>query len=183
VQRTPLGPQGQPPIQTPPPRSRQEADFGGTPPYRLIVSAMGVVIVGLVIALLVVGGVGPFAKSTPAATISTKWSAVVLSDGEIFFGHIKDLTSDHIELVNVFYVEKPATSSTTGGSTSTSQAPTKIVGFVANQLQCPEDDITINRSLVLYYENLQASSYVTQQLNQDSQTPETCYQPTPSPTP
>jgi len=142
---------------------------------------MGVVIVGLVIALLAVGGVWPFSKSTPATKIPTKWSAVVLSDGEIFFGHMKQETADHLELVNVFYVQKPASSSTAGGPAPTSQAPTAIVGFVANQLQCPEDDISINRSLVLYWEDLQDSSYVAQKLNLDSQTPETCFQPTPSP--
>jgi hypothetical protein len=180
VQRTPLGPQGQPPIQTQRQQAEPASSAEGTPPYRIIIAAMGVVIVALIIGLLVQGGVGPFAKSTPAAKIPTKWSAVVLSDGEVFFGHMKQVTADHLELVNVFYVQKPSTPST---GTPTSQAPTQILGFVSTQAQCPEDDLSINRSLVLYWEDLQDGSFVAQKLNLDQNQPQTCFQPTPAPSP
>jgi hypothetical protein len=179
VQRTPLGPPGPQPTQPPVPRPQLTGGADHTRLYQRIIAALGVVIVGLLIAVAAVGGAGPFAKSAPA--VSTRWSAVLLSDGEIFFGHVKSATLDHIELVNVYYVQKPP-STTTTGTTPSAQSPISIVGLVSNQLQCPLDDITINRSLVLYWEDLQNNSYVAQKLNQQSQTPQSCFQP-PTPTP
>jgi hypothetical protein len=56
-----------------------------------------------------------------------------------------------------------------------------IVSLVANQVQCPKDDIFINRVNVLYWEDLQDASYVATKLNTLSQTAPACFQPSASP--
>jgi hypothetical protein len=135
---------------------------------RMIIIGMAVVILVLVIGLLAQGGVGPFGKSTKG--ITNKWSAIVLSTGDIFFGHIKEITPDQIDIVNVYYVQKPSSSSPASTTIS-------IVGLVTTQFQCPEDEIIITRNLVSYAENLQDNAYVVQKLNQLTQTPQHCSQP------
>ena len=112
------------------------------------------------------GQFGPFGyKSNP-----NTWTAVLLSGNDVFFGHVKQLTADRIEMTNVYYVQKPT------GQAQNTQA-LSIVSLVANQIQCPKDDITINRADVAYWEDLQDGSYVVQRLNQLVQTTQACYQP------
>jgi hypothetical protein len=126
------------------------------------------IVVGLMAGTLV-GGVGPFAK-TPTA-----WSGVFLTDNEVFFGHVKSTTADDIDLVNVYYVQ-----SSQGGQTGTDQqSPTQlaVLGLVGNQIQCPQDELIINRHAVLDVQELQSKSFVVQRLETLSKNPQTCFQP------
>jgi len=99
-----------------------------------------------------------------------------MSNNDVFFGHVKQITTDQIELTNVYYLQTPSTTDKTQS--------VAIVSLVANQIQCPKDDIIINRADVAYWEELQATSYVVQRLDQLGQTPQTCYAgPAASPAP
>lgn len=122
-----------------------------------------IVVLGLATGVLAYTGTGPFNTTT------TVWSAVHLNDGEIFFGHIKSVTADTVELTNVYYVQKPAASA--------ANQSISVVSFVSTQIQCPVDDVKITRSLVLYFEDMQSNSYVVQQLNRLNQTPKSCFEP------
>ena len=151
----------------PAPAPRQRASRA--PWYAAIAAAAVVLLLGG----LVLGQVGPFAKDN-----SGPWTAVLLSDNDVFFGHMKALSNDRIELTSVYYVQKPA-----AGADPKTQA-LSIVSLVANQIQCPKDDIMINRADIAYWEELQDSSYVVQQLSQLTKTEQKCYQPsavTPAP--
>jgi hypothetical protein len=136
-------------------------------------SLTGPIVGAIIIVLVVVWGawmqhVGPFTVNT--------WSAVFLSDSEVFFGHVQNVSSDTINMTNVFYLTK-----TSSGATSTQaqgQAQQlSLTGLVANQIQCPTDQININRSVVLYIQDLQAGSYVVQQLARLTATAQTCFTP------
>ena len=133
-------------------------------------SLLGPVVGAIIIVLIVLWGawmehLGPFTVNT--------WSAVFLGDSEVFFGHIQSVSSDTIDMTNVFYLTK-----TTASTTSSTQAQQlSLTGLVANQIQCPTDEIHIDRSVVLYIQDLQPGSYVVQQLQKLTATPQTCFTP------
>jgi hypothetical protein len=135
-----------------------------------------VVVVALVIvefAVAAIFSIGQFSKTT------STWSALFLNDNEIFFGHVKSSNSNQIELSNVFYLQRTQPPQGT-------QAPASISinSLVSSQIQCPQDEITLDRVNVLYQQDLQNGSFVVQKLNQLVQQPQKCFQPTtPSPTP
>ena len=115
------------------------------------------------------------------AAATTPWSAVFLGDNEVFFGHLKNINSSQMELSGVYYLQK-----TTAGSNpnQTQQSQLSLAGLVGNQIQCPTDDLVVNRNAVLYYQQLQPSSYVVSKLTELIKTPQKCVQPasaTPTP--
>ena len=112
----------------------------------------------------------------PSASQARKvWSAVFLNDNEIFFGHIKSVNAQELDLVNVFYIQKTPASS--GSPTQLS-----INRLVSSQIQCPTDEIIVSHHAMLYHQDLQNASFVASRLDALSQAPSTCfYPPTPSP--
>ena len=54
------------------------------------------------------------------------------------------------------------------------------MSLVANQLQCPKDYVWINMQSVRYWEDLQDSSFVVQQLNALGSAAKTCVKPSTS---
>ena len=139
------------------------------------------IVVGVVLIVLVAIGAMWFEKIGPF-TVKT-WSAVFMTDSEVFFGHIQDINSDSIDLTNVFYLQKTSTGTGTGSSTTSTASQLSVAGLVANQIQCPTDEIRLDRRNILYWQTLQDSSYVVQTLNKLVTNPQPCFSPSAAATP
>jgi hypothetical protein len=143
-------------------------------PWLIAVIAVVLIIV-IEFAVAAIFSIGQF---TPKA--STTWSAVFLNDNEIFFGHIKTTNSQQLELTNVYYLQRTQPPQGT-------QAPAQlsINSLVTSQIQCPQDDITLDRANILYTQDLESSSFVVTTLNTLVKQPQKCYAgpATPTPTP
>jgi hypothetical protein len=114
---------------------------------------------------------------SPLASQAQKvWSAVFLNDNEIFFGHIRSVNAQELDLINVFYLERsPAIA---GSSTS----HLSINRLVSSQIQCPTDEMIINHHAMLYRQDLSSGSFVVSRLKVLSTQPAQCYSPAqPSP--
>ena len=131
------------------------------------IGAIVVVVIAVVVIVLALGQFGPFSRGNT-------WTAVFLTDNEVFFGHVKSENTSNLELTNVYYLQKSQ-------SNTNAPATLSVLGLVANQVQCPTDDLVINRNVVLYTQQLQSGSYITQQLNQLVQKQQTCFQPSSAP--
>lgn len=81
------------------------------------------------------------------------------SGGQVYFGHIQNLTSNYIDLTNVFYIQNQSSS-----SSSSNNAYTLVK--LGCELHGPEDQMIINRSQVYFWENLKATGQVTQKISQ-----------------
>lgn len=79
--------------------------------------------------------------------------------GQVYFGHIQNLTSTYIDLTNVFYIQNQSSSSQ---SSSTSSSYTLIK--LGCELHAPEDQMVINRSQVYFWENLKGSGQVAKNI-------------------
>lgn len=130
-----------------------------------------VVIVVIVFLAMWIGGTGPFGQS-----VSSSWSAVFLTDSEVFFGHVKSINNDQVDLVNVYYLQRSQATQTSGSQAASTQIA--ILGLVQNQIQCPTDEVVINRQSVLNIQTLQSSSFVVSKLSQLVKQPQKCYSPT-----
>jgi len=105
------------------------------------------------------------------------WSAVFLNDNEIFFGHIKSVNAQELDLINVFYLQR---------SPAGSGSPTQLTinSLVSSQIQCPTDEIIVNHHAMLYRQDLNNGSFVVSRLNVLSTQPAACFYPSQaSPTP
>lgn len=97
----------------------------------------------------------------PSYVETGKYQVVCLQSGECYFGKITKADSEIVQLTKVFYVQK--TTSTDAAST-TSDNNLQLIKL-GNEVHGPEDMMVINRSQVLYIENLKSDGKVTQTIN------------------
>lgn len=120
-------------------------------------------IIGVVGIVLVLGLVWWFFlrnMGVPSYVDTGKYQVACLQSGECYFGKISSVTSDTVLIKNVFYVQK-STDATDKTSTDNKLQLIKL----GNEVHGPEDMMAINRSQVLYIENLKSDGQVTQTIN------------------
>lgn len=96
---------------------------------------------------------------------SAQFQAVFLTNGQVYFGHIKNIDSKYVILGDIFYLQvqqqvQPASSNTSNNSNS--QVSLAKLG---SELHGPEDQMFIARDQVLFWENLKDSGKVVQAIN------------------
>lgn len=118
-----------------------------------------------VIGLLVVSGViWWFAQraGVPSYVERDKYQAVFLQNGEFYFGKIQYANQTDVKLTDVYYVQKATAEQTTEEQASNDLELVKL----GAEVHGPQDMMLINRSQVLYIENLKSDSRVTQLINE-----------------
>lgn len=103
-------------------------------------------------------------SGVPSYVDTSKYQAVFLVNGEFYFGKIQEVTNDSIKLTDVYYVQKAATTTATANTSDTNKLELIKLG---KEVHGPEDMMAINRSQVLYVENLKTDGQVTKLILQD----------------
>lgn len=134
--------------------------------------SIGSVVLLLAIAILIGALAGYFAfgnNGNEAQYINkNEYQAVFVNvngtnGGQVYFGHIQNLTGGYIDLTNVFYIQNQ-NSSSSNSSNSNSNSYTLVK--LGCELHAPEDQMVINRSQVYFWENLKSSGQVAQKISQ-----------------
>jgi hypothetical protein len=128
----------------------------------VLLACVTVVLVGAVVVSLRNSGTN---TSNEGKLVDTsKYQAVFLNNGQVYFGYIKDLNSSYIEMTNIFYL-------TQGGSSSSSSSNSNysLVKLGCQQIHDPLDQMVINRDQVTFWENLNPSGKVVSSINQFNQ--------------
>lgn len=84
---------------------------------------------------------------------SSKYQAVFLSNGQVYFGNVTSISSDYIRMTNVFYLTQES---------GTDSSDYTLVKLGCQQIHNPYDQIVINHSQVTFWENLQDDGKVVQ---------------------
>lgn len=116
----------------------------------------GVAIAAVVILAVVVFGIVSYMGQPPRA-----WSAVFLTNGQVYFGYTARVTPHTIELRDVYYLQvTPPLQQRTEGQ----PAPQPDITLVklGNELHGPTDAMAINREHVLFTEELRDNSTIVQ---------------------
>ena len=136
---------------------KQKSAKGGIV-FAIIISAVVVAITGWIIFT------STRSTSLGAAVDSSKFQAVFLVGGQIYFGKLEEVNSQYLKLSNVFYI-KPATAETNPDSetqdSETSQNDMTLVKL-GDEVHGPEDAMMINRDQLLFFENLRPDGRVVQ---------------------
>ena len=81
---------------------------------------------------------------------TAKYQAVFLTNGQVYFGNIKNLSNNYIDLTNVYYLTQASDTTTAAANSSYT-----LVKLGCQQIHDPADQMLINRSQVTFWENLQ----------------------------
>lgn len=93
-----------------------------------------------------------------------EYQAVFLSNGQVYFGKLKDLNSTYAKLTDIYYLQvKQAVQPKQG---DTNQSNNVQLVKLGQELHGPEDAMQINRDQVVFWENLKKSGKVTQAIIQ-----------------
>lgn len=119
----------------------------------------------LVVAALV-AFLAPMLKSLPLPKIfgkgTQRYSAVFLTNGQVYFGKMRSESKSEIVLENVYYLQANANGTTPSNQTLGSSFQLVKLG---NELHGPTDELFINRNQVVFYEYLRDDSKVVESIN------------------
>ena len=131
-------------------------------------SLKGLIIAGIIIIALAIAGwfvwTNTRSVSTGTTIDSTKFQAVFLVGGQVYFGKLEEVNSQYLKLSNVFYIQSGSTDTSVDeqtSETSQSQGDMKLIKL-GDEVHGPEDAMVINRDQMLFFENLRSDGKVVQ---------------------
>lgn len=125
-------------------------------------------IIAVVVLLLLASLAKVFYLSRSSAISTVKknqYQSVLLTNNQVYFGKIKKINRDYLELTNVYYF--PAQQNTQSGDQSKNNQQLTL-NKLGNELHGPEDAMFIERKQIIFWENLKDDSKVVQAIKSNS---------------
>jgi hypothetical protein len=125
-------------------------------------SMLAWIVLGVVVLVLAVAGYFLRARvlAPTADANSSGYQAVFLTNGQVYFGKISNADGDYVTLTNIYYLQA---NQALQGTTATQAQPFSLVKL-GKELHGPTDTMYINRSQVLFYEDMRTDSSVVKSI-------------------
>jgi hypothetical protein len=132
-------------------------------------SKQKLVIAGIV-ALIALGLIGAVLWFTGGGALGSvkrgQYQAVFLTNGQVYFGKISSLTTETVTLHDIYYLQQQTSVQNQDKKDTTSQNQLSLAKL-GNELHGPEDTMYIERSQVLFWENVKDDSQVVKTIKQE----------------
>jgi len=131
---------------------------------------LGLLVVSVILVVMILCGLFSWGMNSEASSVNTKeYQAVFLTNGQVYFGKLKVVNHQYLKLTDIYYLQVQQSSSSSSAasqlnSTSNSGSNVQLIKL-GNELHGPEDQMSINREQVLFWENLKNNSKVTQAIS------------------
>jgi len=133
-----------------------------------VVVTVIVIIVVIVVAWFFWGQMGGGMKLPGYSASSNDWSAVFLSNGQVYFGKVKARTKRDIVLADIYYLQVVTVplqrTQEVAAADGSTQQELKLIKL-GNELHGPADAMVINRDHTLLVEKLKEDSRVVEAIN------------------
>jgi hypothetical protein len=97
---------------------------------------------------------------------ANNYQAVFLSNNMVYFGHLSQVDGDYVKMSDIYYLQvQNQQNQTASGQTqqaATTAQPQLSLTKLGGELHGPEDTMYINKSEILFWENLKPDGKVTQ---------------------
>ncbi|MBI4991619.1 MAG: hypothetical protein HZB99_00150 [Candidatus Harrisonbacteria bacterium] len=120
----------------------------------------------LLVALVLLWKLGVSYSLLPSLTFpsvdSSRRQAVFLTNGQVYFGHLKEANRDYAVLMDIYYLR------VSQQLQPPSQQPQTRIDLVklGNEIHAPEDTMYVPKSQIIFWENMRADSPVVQAIDQ-----------------
>lgn len=102
----------------------------------------------------------------PTLLSANSYQAVFLSNGQVYFGQASSLNANYVTLRDVYYLQvSQALQPATGKQVAQPQQSVSLAKLGATELHKPKDEMKINRSQILFIEDLQDDSQVVKAID------------------
>ena len=127
----------------------------------------------IAVIILVISGLLLWSKNKSAASIdASKYQAIFLSNGQVYFGKLQALDNGYFKLTKVFYIQGSTDTDADAAKSKDPQQTTssdmKLIKL-GKEVHGPEDAMIINRDQVQFYENLKSDGEVAKLIDQYKQ--------------
>jgi len=107
-------------------------------------------------------------SSKTASTINDKnYSAVFLTNGQVYFGVLKNVNSQYVDLTDIYYLQV-ANQSLQPDKNKNEKTKLELVKL-GKELHGPKDEMHINRDHILFWEPLKADGQVVQTIKKNKE--------------
>lgn len=120
-------------------------------------------VVAIVTALVVITYLGSrLAASTGAsgAVKGKQYQALFLTNGQVYFGHLKQADSSYVKLTDIYYLQVQQTVQPKDNNAAKDANQQVSLAKLGNELHGPEDSMFVSRDQVLFWENLKTDGKV-----------------------
>jgi hypothetical protein len=126
-----------------------------------------VVVLVAVLAVLAAGLWGYNTLSQGTLIDSGKYQAVFLTNGQVYFGKLSRVNGEAYKLVKIFYLQANQTDSDSSNPQKTDATNTDVQLIkLGNEVHGPDDQMVIDKSQVLFYENLNKDGKVSKSITE-----------------
>jgi hypothetical protein len=111
----------------------------------------------LVVALVIFLAIGGSKTESQNKYVDTsKMQAVFLNGGQVYFGNVKNINSQYMQMANIYYLRVNQQVQPNGNATNNDISLVKL----GCELHGPQDTMVINQSQIIFWENLKADGQV-----------------------
>ena len=134
---------------------------------------------GLIVIILILAGGLAYVYKNKGGTIFSKgiekdagnnisdYSAVFLSNGQVYFGKITSHDQDEIQLADIYYLQVNQSAQLEQKDKSSTQDPQVSLVKLGSELHGPNDLMHINMKQVLFTESMKTDSKVVKAIQDD----------------
>lgn len=125
--------------------------------------ALVIIVAGVVFAMINFKGSNPESKLVD----TSKYQAVFLNGGQVYFGNVKSLNQEYLKLDNIYYLRVNQQVQPDGNTAQNSNDVSLVK--LGCELHGPQDSMVINREQVVFWENLKDDGQVLKAIDQYKQ--------------
>lgn len=152
---------------------QQPASYGRTQKSKLknpvvygVAALLALGVLGLAVkgALSMTGSSGVLGASTSGPAISQgRYQALFLTNGQVYFGKIVGMSAETVTIKDIYYLQQGVQNQDTKDAKATQQNQLQLTKL-GKELHGPEDTMFVERSQVLFWENLKDDSEVVKNI-------------------
>lgn len=101
-----------------------------------------------------------YQTSTSPAINKNEYQAVFFTNGQVYFGKLQNIDTDTLTLTDIFYLQAQSTTTSSNPQPTSSASDVQLVKL-GNEVHGPEDQMVINKSQILFFENLSKTGKVS----------------------
>ncbi|MDO8507798.1 MAG: hypothetical protein Q7S53_04515 [bacterium] len=104
-------------------------------------------------------------SATKTKTDDGKYQAVFLTNGQVYFGKLKDDDGNYVKLTDIYYLQSKDQSVQPKDAAAADQSNLTLIKL-GKELHAPADEMNISRQQVLFWENINEDGKVFQAIKE-----------------
>lgn len=106
-----------------------------------------------------------FQSGASGSIDGSKYQAVFLSNGQVYFGKLSVKNGEYLQLNKIFYLQTKDTTDKSQNPQNTDSTDTNVQLIkLGSEVHGPDDEMIISKSQVLFFENLKTDGTVTKSI-------------------